>query len=192
MRRALTIFLRVGLTVFCLLLFTQAQQDEPTSSQSEGQQDRSASSARSAEESSSKDTRIDLSPPKDDQKNHPMSGAAISDAEEAASDVQELRPWDPHKAAKDVEVGDFYFRRKNYRAALERYREALVYKPNDAIANFRLAECQEKVGNPAEAVTHYGEYLKILPHGPFAADAQKALERLKASGVKESSAVSKP
>jgi len=175
-----------------LTLFTQAQQDEPTSSQSEGQQDRSASSARSAEESSSKDTRIDLSPPKDDQKNHPMSGAAISDAEEAASDVQELRPWDPHKAAKDVEVGDFYFRRKNYRAALERYREALVYKPNDAIANFRLAECQEKVGNPAEAVTHYGEYLKILPHGPFAADAQKALERLKASGVKESSAVSKP
>ncbi len=192
MRRALTIFLRVGLTIFCLTLFTQAQQDEPTSSQSEGQQDRSASSARSAEESSSKDTRIDLSPPKDDQKNHPMSGAAISDAEEAASDVQELRPWDPHKAAKDVEVGDFYFRRKNYRAALERYREALVYKPNDAIANFRLAECQEKVGNPAEAVTHYGEYLKILPHGPFAADAQKALERLKASGVKESSAVSKP
>jgi len=175
-----------------LTLFTQAQQDEPTSPQSEGQQDRSASSARSAEESSSKDTRIDLSPPKDDQKNHPMSGAAISDAEEAASDVQELRPWDPHKAAKDVEVGDFYFRRKNYRAALERYREALVYKPNDAIANFRLAECQEKVGNPAEAVTHYGEYLKILPHGPFAADAQKALERLKASGVKESSAVSKP
>ncbi len=192
MRRALTIFLRVGLTIFCLTLFTQAQQDEPTSPQSEGQQDRSASSARSAEESSSKDTRIDLSPPKDDQKNHPMSGAAISDAEEAASDVQELRPWDPHKAAKDVEVGDFYFRRKNYRAALERYREALVYKPNDAIANFRLAECQEKVGNPAEAVTHYGEYLKILPHGPFAADAQKALERLKASGVKESSAVSKP
>ena len=192
MRRALTIFLRVSLTIFCVALFTQAQQDEPSSPQAEGQQDKSASSAKSAEESSSKDTRIDLSPPKDDQKNHPMSGAAVSDAEEAASDVQEFRPWDPHKAAKDVEVGDFYFKRKNYRAALERYKEALVYKPNDAIANFRLAECQEKVGNPGEAVTHYGEYLKILPHGPFAADAQKALERLKASGGKESSAVSKP
>src|SRR6266852_9910375 len=112
MRRALTIFLRVSLTIFCLVLFTQAQQDEPSSSspQTQGQQDRSASSARSAEESSSKDTRIDLSPPKDDQKNHPMSGAAVSDAEEAASDVQEFHPWDPHKAAKDVEVGDFYFK----------------------------------------------------------------------------------
>jgi tetratricopeptide (TPR) repeat protein len=187
MRRALTIFLRVNLTVFCLVLFTQAQQDEPSSPPAEAQQDKSSTSARSAEESSSKDTRIDLSPPNDDQKNHPMSGAAVSDAEEAASDVQEFHPWDPHKAAKDVEVGDFYFKRKNYRAALERYKEALVYKQNDAIANFRLAECQEKVGNPAEAVTHYGEYLKILPHGPFAADAQKALERLKASRVKESS-----
>ena len=180
------------MTVFCLVLFTQAQQDEPSSPPAEAQQDKSSTSARSAEESSSKDTRIDLSPPNDDQKNHPMSGAAVSDAEEAASDVQEFHPWDPHKAAKDVEVGDFYFKRKNYRAALERYKEALVYKPNDAIANFRLAECQEKVGSATEAVTHYGEYLKILPHGPFAADAQKALERLKASGVKESSAASKP
>src|SRR5437667_10186632 len=158
------------------------------SAQSDDQQDKSESSARASEESSSKDTRVDLSPPKDDEKNHPMSGAAVSDAKEAASDVQELHPWDPHKAAKDVEVGDFYFKKKNYRAAIERYKEALVYKPNDAIANFRLGECQEKVGSATEAVTHYGEYLKILPHGPFAADAHKALERLKASGVKESSA----
>jgi len=151
-------------------------QNEP---ESEAQQDKSESSARASEESSSKDTRIDLTPPKDDQKNHPMSGVAVSDAEESASDVQEFHPWDPHKAAKDVEVGDFYFKRKNYRAALERYKEALIFKPNDAIANFRLAECSEKVGNPGDALTHYHEYLKILPHGPFAADAQKALDRLK-------------
>ena len=110
------------------------------------------------------------------------------DAEDAASDVQEMHPWDPHKAAKDVEVGDFYFKRKNYHAALERYKEALIYKPNDALANFRLAVCLEKTGNPSEALTHYQEYLKILPHGPLAPDAEKALERLKASGPTASSA----
>ncbi len=104
-------------------------QDESSSSQTQAQQDKSESSARASEESSSKDTRIDLTPPKDDQKNHPMSGVAISDAEESASDVQEFHPWDPHKAAKNVEVGDFYFKRKNYRAALDRYKEALIYKP---------------------------------------------------------------
>jgi tetratricopeptide (TPR) repeat protein len=158
------------------------------SAQPDNQQDKAESSARASEESSSKDTRVDLSPPKDDEKNHPMSGAAVSDAKDAASDVEELHPWDPHKAAKDVEVGDFYFKKKNYRAAIERYKEALVYKPNDAIANLRLGECLEKTGNPQEAVSHYQEYLKILPHGPLSQDAQKALERLKGSGVKEDTA----
>ena|SRR6266700_1240362 len=161
----------------------------PVRAQNEPQQDQSESSARASEMSSSKDTRIDLSPPANDQKNHPMSGAAVSDAEDAASDVQELHPWDPHKAAKDIEVGDFYFKKKNYRAALERYKEALVYKPNDALAEFHLAECFDKTGNSSEAITHYQEYLKILPHGPFAADAEKALEKLKASGVKQNTAV---
>jgi tetratricopeptide (TPR) repeat protein len=159
-----------------------------THAQNEPQQDQSESSARASEMSSSKDTRIDLSPPADDQKRHPMSAAAVSDAQDAASDVQELHPWDPHKAAKDIEVGDFYFKKKNYRAALDRYKDALVYKPNDAIANFRLAECFEKTGNSSEAMTYYQEYLKILPHGQFAPDAQKALDRLKAGGAKENTA----
>jgi tetratricopeptide (TPR) repeat protein len=165
-----------------------AQQDE--SSPTSNPQDRSASSARAEEESSSKDTRIDLSPPANDAKTHPLSGAAVSDAknEDQASDVKEFQPWDPHKAAKNIEVGDFYYKRKNYHAALERYKEALIYKPNDAVAQFRLAESLQKTGNPGEAVTHYQEYLKILPHGPLAGDAQKALERLKAGETKQSSA----
>ena len=60
--------------------------------------------------------------------------------------MQEFRVWNPHKAEKDVEVGDFYFKRKNYRAALDRYREALYYKYDDAVATFRLGVCQEKSG----------------------------------------------
>jgi tetratricopeptide (TPR) repeat protein len=141
-------------------------------------------SGRDTEVSSSKDTRIDLSPPKDDAKNHPQSGAAIVDSEEQPSDTGEMHPWDPHRAAKDVEVGDYYFKRKNYRGALERYKDALTYKPNDATANFRLAECEEKTGNMSDAVQHYQAYLKILPEGPFATDAQKALERLKTTAKK--------
>jgi tetratricopeptide (TPR) repeat protein len=173
------------LTLAFLATVAVGQQDDTSPTQA---QDKAESSARTAEKSSSKDTRIDLSPPKDDAKSHPMSGAAISDAEESASDVQEMHPWDPHKAAKDIEVGDFYFKRKNYRAALERYKEALVYKPNDAVAQFRLAESLEKTGSSSEAATHYQEYLKILPHGPLAPDAQKAVDRLKTSSAKESSA----
>jgi tetratricopeptide (TPR) repeat protein len=187
MRLVFAIVVACCLVLLCFGSLASAQQDE-SQSPPHAQQDKSETNARAAEESSSKDTRVDLSPPKDDAKNHPMSGSAVSDAQDASSDVQEFQSWDPHKAAKDVEVGDFYFKRKNYRAALGRYKEALAYKPNDAVANFRLAECLEKMGNPAEALTHYQEYLKILPHGPLSADAQKALERLKASGAKQNTA----
>lgn len=141
-------------------------------------------SARQTEMSSSKDTRIDISPPKDDAKNHPNSTVPGTDSEEAPSDTEEMHPWDPHKAAKDIEVGDYYFKRKNYRGALERYKDALVYKPNDAVANFRLAECEDKMGNSTDAAQHYEAYLKILPEGPFAADARKALDRLKSAAAK--------
>lgn len=133
-----------------------------------------------AGESSSRDTRIDISPPKDDAKRHPNSSVPDDMDEDDAGDVSEFHPWDPHKALKDVEVGDFYFKRKNYRAALDRYKEALYYKENDAIATFRLAQCQEKLGQPEEALGNYENYLKILPHGPFAEEAQKSITRLQA------------
>jgi tetratricopeptide (TPR) repeat protein len=135
-----------------------------------------------AGESSSKDTQIDLSPPADDAKTHPISSDALTDvpgAASGASGVGEFHPWDPHKAAKSVEVGDYYFKRKNYRAAESRYREALKYKDNDAIATFNLAVCLEKLEQPEEARAEYESYLRILPHGPEAEAARKAIERLK-------------
>ena len=131
-------------------------------------------------ESSSKDTQIDLSPPEGDAKAHPHSAEALED--EGSGEVSEFHAWDPHKAAKDVEVGDFYFKRKNYKAAEDRYREALLYKDNDAVATYRLAVCLEKMGRPDEARTEFESYLKILPHGPQAEESRKAIDRLKAAG----------
>ena len=91
----------------------------------------------------------------------------------------EFHPWDPHKAAKDIEVGDFYFKRKNYRAAEDRYREALLYKDNDAEAIYKLAICLEKLNRPDEALTQYQGYLKTLPYGPEAPEVKRSIERLK-------------
>jgi tetratricopeptide (TPR) repeat protein len=134
-------------------------------------------------DSSSKDTQVDLNPPADDAKVHPQSSAALAEAEASSlgsGGISEFHTFDPHKAAKSVEVGDFYFRRKNYRAAEDRYREALRYKDNDAVATIKLAECLEKLGIPDDALAEYQSYLKILPHGPQASEAQKAINRLTA------------
>jgi len=135
-------------------------------------------------QSSSRDTQMDLAPPEDDAKTHPQSSAAMAEAEAeilgGSSRITEFHTWDPHKAAKSIEVGDFYFKRKIYRAAEERYREALRYKDNDAVATIRLAVSLEKLGILDDARLEYESYLKILPHGPEAEQAQKAIDRLKA------------
>src|SRR5579863_1396883 len=134
-------------------------------------------------ESSSRDTQIDTSEPENDERAHPRSADAVA-AEAAAAggaSVGEFHPWDPHKAAKSVEVGDYYFKRRNYKAAEDRYREALYYKENDAEATFHLALCLQKMERPREALAQYESYLKILPYGPHGNEAQKAIEHLTAS-----------
>jgi hypothetical protein len=128
--------------------------------------------------SSSKDDNIDLSPPAGDTAAHPNSPSSFG-AVAPGANVNEMHPWNPHKAAKDIEVGDFYFKQQNYRGAESRYREALLYKNDDAVATYRLAVCLEKLGRPDEAREAYESYLKILPRGPEAKHARKAIERLK-------------
>ena len=127
-----------------------------------------AASQHPASESSSKDTQVDLGPP---------TGPA---AKPAGSDtVQEMTPWDPHRAAKDIEVGNLYKKQGNYRAAISRFRDALDYKANDAEATFRMAESLEKLGEVEDSAAYYESYLKILPRGEYAAAARAALARLR-------------
>jgi len=164
----------------------QTSSNRNTSNRDSASQDspKQADTDRDAEneESSSHDIRPDLSPPKDDDKDHPFSKSAVADLEPTppadTTGLQEFHPWNPLKASKDVEVGDYYFKRKNYKAALERYKEALYYKDNDAIATYRLAVCEEKMGNKDEARKNFEQYLKILPEGPLAKDARASLEKL--------------
>ena len=127
---------------------------------------------RSDHASSSEQTRIDLSPPKADALAHPDGG-------HAADDALGTHEWNPLRAKKDVEVGDFYYNVRNYKAALSRYREALQYKPRDAVATFKLAQALEKNGEPDDARTQYEAYLEILKNGPKSGAAREALQRLK-------------
>jgi tetratricopeptide (TPR) repeat protein len=189
--------MRLAAIVFVLLLAVgvAAQQKQPGNSTETGQEQtapRNEAPPRSdddtstpdrhfpsGEVSSSKDTDVDISPPKDDAAKHPYSRVAIEGEDGAsASDVQEFHPWDPHRAIKDIEVGDFYLKRKNYRAAEDRYREALIYKPGDAMAQLRLGQTLEKLGELDEARQNYEGYLKILPEGPLAKEAHEGLRRL--------------
>lgn len=146
----------------------QASQPSDAVPRSDADQPQSAPPL-SEKESSSKQTQIDISPPKDDAIKHPDSDV---------DDVTEVHTWNPHKALKDIEVGEFYFKRKNYRAAEDRFREALSFKPGDAVATYRLAEVLDAQGQADEASKMYEEYLKIPSSGKFAPEAKKAMTRL--------------
>lgn len=137
-----------------------------------------------AGESSSKQTQIDVSPPTNDAKSHP-------EADLGGGDVDEFTPYNPMKAMKDIEVGDFYCKRDNYDAAISRYREALEYKPHDAEATFKLAEALSKTGDVAGARENYEAYLKILPNGPYAKKAREALAKLKEKAPAQTSSAKK-
>jgi len=103
-----------------------------------------------------------------------------------------MKPWNPHTADKDVEVGVFYFKRYNYRAAEARFRDALYWQDNHAEATYRLAVVLEKEGKTGEAQQYYQSYLKILPQGEFASDSKKALARLNATNEGQKKIPKKP
>ena len=178
----------------CLVGVAKAQDDSPpqqgppveqvpTDKSSPAPKDNAGNPPRSDNvpvgESSSKQTRIDIEPPKDDAKAHPEANL------DANSDVDEFTPYNPMKAMKDVEVGDYYYKQENYKAAISRYQEALEYKPHDGDATFKLAEVQAKTGDFAGAASNYQEYLKLLPNGPHAKKAREALEKLKQKTAKK-------
>jgi tetratricopeptide (TPR) repeat protein len=135
-----------------------------------------------ANESSSRESIIDLTPP-------PRTRPPFAQPEETVSEdgeVREFRPYDPKRALKNLEVGEYYFKQKNFRAALSRFQEALEFKPNDAMARLWLGRTYEKMNQPDEAIASYQGYLKILPSGPAAPEAKQAINRL--NQKKESSA----
>jgi tetratricopeptide (TPR) repeat protein len=169
------IFCAAAILGFASLAVAQTPRDSEQIPRSPGQAGKAQPSVHADGESSSRDTIIDLSPPPNDAAKHPNSfPESDSDSD---SPVMEVKKWDPHKAEKDVEVGDYYAKQKNYGAAISRYREALEYKPRDAVATYRLGQALEKSGELQEAMQMYEEYLKILRNGPFAADAKKGIER---------------
>lgn len=161
--------------VCCLAGMAQSTADSSSKRKNAPPRSDQATGGDQQSDSSSKNTKIDLSAPKGDDVAHSDPDADADDN----SGVMETKPWNPHKAAKDVEVGDFYAKRKNYAAAISRYREALQYKPRDAEATFRLAQALEKAKQNDEALQRYQEYLKILPNGEFAAESNAGIDRLR-------------
>jgi Tfp pilus assembly protein PilF len=132
-----------------------------------GQAPQSQAPPRS-DDSSSHDTQVDLSAPSGDSE-HP----------DVDTGVTEFKKYDPHRAAKDLEVADYYAKQGNYRAALWRYQDAIEYMPNDPVVIFKLAEAYDRMEQAQAAARYVVLYLRLAPEGGFVAEAKKLQAKLR-------------
>jgi tetratricopeptide (TPR) repeat protein len=87
---------------------------------------------------------------------------------------------DPARARRDDEVGKFYLQSGDYHGALLRYQDATASDPTNVNAIFGLAEAQRLLKKNADAARNYELYLDIVPNGPKAKQALKALKEIQA------------
>jgi len=62
----------------------------------------------------------------------------------ATQNAPDQPKWDPLRAEKDLEVGQYYMKRGDYDAAIDRFNDAIEAKPGFAIPFRWLAEAEEK------------------------------------------------
>ena len=86
--------------------------------------------------------------------------------------------FNPLQANKELQVGIEYFRRRSYKAAAGRFREATNWNPNLAEAWLRLGEAEEKRKNRKDAKDAYAKYLELQPEAKDAAEIRKKVASL--------------
>jgi tetratricopeptide (TPR) repeat protein len=111
----------------------------------------------------------------------PVIAAQERQAQPAADKADPLRRYVSPSAAKSVEIGDFYMRRKKFNAALSRFQEALKTDPHYAPAYRELGKVYERMELWQKALEAYRKYLDELPSAKDAREAKsihKAIARM--------------
>jgi tetratricopeptide (TPR) repeat protein len=98
--------------------------------------------------------------------------------EEDESLVPKEYSFNPLQAAKELRVGNYYFKRHNYRAASQRFTEATKWDGTMAEAYLRLGEAKEKQHDRKAAAEAYAKYLEITPDAKDAPEVKKRMDKL--------------
>jgi tetratricopeptide (TPR) repeat protein len=85
----------------------------------------------------------------------------------------ETEPYVSPPAWRSVEIGDFYLRRKRFRAALSRYQEAVKTDPYYAPGYLGVGKVYDRLGLKQKALEGYRKYLDLLPSAKEAEEAKE-------------------
>ena len=126
------------------------------------------------QESSSKPA----TPPDDMKPKPPAKQTSKQKKDTAMQNTPDQPAWDPLRAEKDLEVGQYYMKKGDLDAAIDRFQDATAAKPGYAIPFRYLAEAQEKKGLKKQAIKSYQRYLDLYPHAEDGDKVRKKIEKL--------------
>jgi tetratricopeptide (TPR) repeat protein len=87
--------------------------------------------------------------------------------------------FNPLQAANEIKVGNYYFKRGSYSAALRRFEEATKWDPANPEAFLRLGETFWKLQNGKAAKAAWRKYLQLKPDAKDAAELKKRIDKIK-------------
>lgn len=85
--------------------------------------------------------------------------------------------FNPLQANKELQIGNYYFKKKNYRAAAKRFLEATKWNPTSAEAYLRLGEAEDKLKDTTAAHQAYSKYLELAPDAKNVTEIKKRLTK---------------
>ena len=103
----------------------------------------------------------------------------------ATQNATDQPSWDPLRAEKDLEVGQYYMRKGDVDAAIDRFQDATTAKPGYAIPFRYLGEAQEKKGLRKQAIASYSRYLDLYPHAEDGDKIRKKIDKLRSEVEKK-------
>jgi tetratricopeptide (TPR) repeat protein len=83
--------------------------------------------------------------------------------------------FDPLHSERSLDVGNFYLKKGEYDAAIDRFEEAARDNPKSAKPYLLLGETYEKKNDPSSAITAYRKYLDLFQKAP---DRDRILRRI--------------
>lgn len=83
--------------------------------------------------------------------------------------------FNPLQAEKEVQTGEFYFKKGSYKAAASRFLEATKWNPGYAEAYFHLGEAEEKLRDQKAAREAWSKFLELAPEDKRADEVKKKL-----------------
>jgi tetratricopeptide (TPR) repeat protein len=95
--------------------------------------------------------------------------------EEDQSRAPKTYVLNPLESERNIKVGNYYWDKKNYRAALGRYQDATRYNPSSQEAFFKVGETEKKLKNKDAAKTAFQKVIQLAPDSKLAQEAKRKL-----------------